>query len=611
MCGIAAQFSKNFKPPDKARIRAMAEDISHRGPDDEGYYFGEWFGLGFKRLSILDLSSAGHQPMFDEHRNYVIVYNGELYNFKQIRQELSEKGYKFVSGSDTEVVLKSFIEWGPECLSKFIGMFAFIIVDLRSDRVFTARDHLGIKPLYFYQNKDNIIFASEIKSLRQFMKFSLNEDALYEQFFYRYVSDRQTIFKNIYRLSPGTYMEFDKRGVIREERYYDIAEGLLNPGCEINTGSIETDLKNSIFMHTQSDVGYNIQLSGGIDSSYITAVLARDYGQDLHTYSVTLKGFEKDESRYQNIVADLYGPKHHSFELSGTDMAENLPKATWHMDMPVVHDACVFLMLLCEHSRKHSKVILTGEGADELFGGYGRYSIPFRRKFAFQLKRAIGSQPKMIPNFWKFRTLKSMMSRDIGVDEQIDFDQNASIGLFEGLNKNIPYRHEVADNFPDLLRKIIISDQTSYLNSLLERQDKMAMTMSVETRVPFCTYPLFNSVNAIDPKSKITPVPKALLKRMAEKYYDKQFIYRKKIGFLLPIDSWLRDKKNLGRYLDLLTDSTFSQRGFYNVRAVSKAVDEHLKKEKDWSKDLMNLIKFEIWHRMFIDDAGAGTKNWT
>ncbi|HDZ62680.1 MAG TPA: asparagine synthase (glutamine-hydrolyzing), partial [Nitrospirae bacterium] len=443
MCGIAAQFSKNSRLPDKARVRAMAEDISHRGPDDEGYYFGDWFGLGFKRLSILDLSQAGHQPMFDEQKNYVIVYNGELYNFKQIRQELATKGYAFFSNSDTEVVLKSFIEWGPECLSKFVGMFAFIIVDLKKGRVFTARDHLGIKPLYMYQDEANILFASEIKSFRQFTKFSLNEDALYEQFSYRYVSDRQTIFKNIYRLSPGTYMEFDKKGVIHEKRYYDVAEGLLNPGTsKINLGSIEADLKNSIFMHTQSDVGYNIQLSGGIDSSYITAVLAKDYGQDLHTYSVTLKDYEKDESRYQNIVADLYRPKHHSFELSGTDMADNLPKATWNMDMPVVHDACVFLMLLCEHSRQHSKVILTGEGADELFGGYGRYKIPFRRKLAFQLRRIMGPQPKLVPNFWKFRTLRSLMSRDIGLDEQIDFDQGASSGLFEGLDKNIQYRQE-------------------------------------------------------------------------------------------------------------------------------------------------------------------------
>ncbi|HDZ62715.1 MAG TPA: hypothetical protein ENH40_06185, partial [Nitrospirae bacterium] len=184
---------------------------------------------------------------------------------------------------------------------------------------------------------------------------------------------------------------------------------------------------------------------------------------------------------------------------------------------------------------------------------------------------------------------------------QIDFDQGASSGLFEGLDKNIQYRQETAAGFPDLLRKIIISDQTSYLNSLLERQDKMAMAMSVETRVPFCIHPLFNSVNSLDPKSKINPVPKVILKKLSEKYFNKEFVYRKKIGFLLPIDSWLRDKKNLGRYLDLLTDSTFCQRGFYNAKAVSKAVDEHLKKEKDWSKDLMNLIKFEMWHRIFID----------
>lgn len=598
MCGIVAQFSKNVCPPDQVRIRAMAEDINHRGPDDEGFYFGEWFGLGFKRLSILDLSKAGHQPMFDNQENFTIVYNGELYNFKQIRQELIGKGYLFSSNSDTEVVLKSFIEWGPECLSKFIGMFAFIVVDLIHEKVFVARDQLGIKPLYFYQDKDAILFASEIKCFRHYIKFELNESALYEQFFYRYVSGKQTIFKNIYRLPPGTYMEFDKRGIIFEKKYYDITESLLNSrNLNIDLRLVENEVKDSIFFHTQSDVGYNIQLSGGIDSSYITAVLAKDYKQELHTYSVTLKGYEEDESPYQDVVSSLYPINHHSFPLDGRDMADNLPKATWHMDMPIIHTACVFLMMLCKYSKEHSKVILTGEGGDELFGGYGRYNIPFARKFAFQLK-SIGFPFKILPDIWrKFRTIKNY---DFGLDEQ-NFFMEESMKLFRNINKEMSYRRQVANKFPDLLCKIIASDQTSYLNSLLERQDRMAMAMSVEARVPFCVHTLFDLVNSFNPKDKIKPVPKFILKKLSEKYFDEKFIYRPKTGFLLPIDAWLRDKKGLGRYLDLLVDNTFRQRGFYNISVVSKAIDEHLKEEKNRDKDLMNLIKFELWHRMFID----------
>jgi len=601
MCGIVAQFTKNMDKPDKNRVRAMAEDINHRGPDDEGFYFGGWFGLGFKRLSIIDLSYAGHQPMIDEQKRYVIVYNGELYNFTQIREELINLGYAFFSHTDTEVVLKSFIEWGPKCLIRFIGMFAFIVVDLINENVFVARDQLGIKPVYFFEDKKNILFASEIKCFRHFIRFELNESALYEQFFYKYVSGKQTIFKNIYRLSPGSYIEFDNSGIISEKRYYEVTDSLRNPKKSvINTGELEYELKASILAHTQSDVGYNIQLSGGIDSSYITAVLAKDYRQDLHTFSVALNGYEKDESPYQNIVTELYNTHHHSFNLDGKSLANIFPMATWHMDMPIIHTNCPFLMLLCKHSKKHSKVILTGEGADELFGGYQRYNIPFSHKLAFRLKR-LGIKQWMFPSLWKFRSLKYLLSKDIGLDEQADLSENKSWKLFSNLNKQYFYREQIHNKFSDLLRIIIAQDQTVYLTSLLERQDKMSMSMSVEARVPFCMYKLFDLVNSFNPRDKISPMPKYILKKLSEKYFDSGFIYRQKTGFALPIDQWLRDKNNLGRYLDLLTDSTFRQRGFYNAKVVSKTVDSFLKNKDSTFKDLWSIVRFEVWHRIFID----------
>ncbi len=601
MCGIAAQFSKNRQKPDKSRIKSMADDINHRGPDDEGFYFGTWFGIGFKRLSIIDLSYAGHQPMFDEKMKTVIVYNGELYNFKEIRQELIGIGYSFSSNSDTEVVLKSFIEWGPKCLEKFVGMFAFIVVDLVNESVFVARDQLGIKPLYFFEDKDNILFASEIKCFRHFIKFELNESALYEQFFYKYVSGKQTIFKDIYRLSPGTYLVFDKNGLVSEKKYYDVTDSLANSKKNtINLQTVEDKLKTSIFAHTQSDVGYNIQLSGGIDSSYITAVLAKDYRQDLHTFSVVLKGYEKDESLFQKIVTGFYNTHHHSFNLDGKSLADIFPKATWHMDMPISHTNCPFLMLLCKHSKKHSKVILTGEGADELFGGYNRYNIHFSRKFAFRLK-CLGFKQWMLPGLWKFRSLKNLLSEDLGLNEQADLSEESSGELFFNFDKQNIFRKQVVSKFPELICKIIAQDQTVYLASLLERQDKMSMGMSVEARVPFCVHTLFDHVNSFNPRDKVRPMPKVILKKLTEKYYDKEFIYRRKTGFGLPIDLWLRDKKNLGKYLDLLTDSTFRQRGFYNTKSVSKTVDSALKNKDSSFKDLWSIIRFEVWHRIFID----------
>jgi len=604
MCGIVAQFNKTNQIIDKEIIMAMTKDIQHRGPDDEGYYFSDWFGLGHKRLSIIDLSSCGHQPMLDENSRFVIAYNGELYNYLDLKNTLTSLGCKFFSDSDTEVILKSYIIWGSDCLMRFVGMFAFVIVDLIKQRAFVARDQLGIKPLYYYELNDSITFASEIKCLRHIARFSINEDALYEQFFLRYVSGRRTIFKDIYRLPAGSYMVVDKGKQPKIIQYYDVCNSLKeSPRIDINYSDVEDELNKSIYAHTVSDVGYNIQLSGGIDSSYITAVLSKKYHHMLHTFSVELNGFEYDESHYQQIVSQRYATIHHRYPMGGKDMAEYLPLATWHMDMPIIHTSCVLLMILCLHSRQHSKVMLTGEGADEMFGGYGRYIIPLQIKIAFLLKK-LKINPDYIPEFYKFKGLKKLLSRDLGIDEQINFPDDSKF-LYSDLKKDLSYRKHVAHPFPDILRKIIASDQTSHLNSLFERQDKMSMAMSVETRVPFCTFPLFDMVNAINPKKKITPYPKTILKKLTEKYFSNDFIYRKKIGFLLPVAKWLNDKKTLGKYLDLLTDTTFRQRGYYNITEVERAVDDHIKRKQDRSKDLMNIIKFEVWHRMFIDKQAS------
>lgn len=602
MCGIVAQFNFDGAPPDVRKIKAMSHDIRHRGPDDDGIYMGEWFGLGHRRLSILDLGQGGHQPMLDEGGRFVIAYNGEIYNYRELREELKRK-CSFQSLSDTEVVLKSWMVWGKDCLTRFVGMFAFIIVDLVGKKVFAARDQLGIKPLYFFETSKSIYFSSEIKSFRHVIRFEVNEDALFEQFMYRYVSGERTIFKHIRRLPPGSLMEFTRQGSPCITRYYDVCDGLKDGGRgDINYNEIEQRLFESIKIHTVSDVGYNIQLSGGIDSSYITAVLSRECDQALHTFSVELSGFEDDESAYQQVVTEKFGTHHHGFDIGAEEMTEHLPKATWYMDLPIVHTSCVFLMLLCDHSVKHSKVILTGEGADELFGGYGRYNIPRVNRWAFQLKRA-GVRPGIFPKMWKFRGLRNFLSMDVGVDEQI-FIPRESERLYTSLSPDIVYRKGVSGGFSDLLKKIVASDQTSYLNSLFERQDKMSMAASVEARVPFCIPSLFDYVNRIDPWKKIRPVPKSILKKLSERYFDNKFIYRNKNGFLLPTDKWLKDKKLLGKYIDLLTDKTFNQRGYYNAGSVGKAVDQHLYGEKDRTKELMNLIKFEIWHRMFIDQQG-------
>lgn len=603
MCGIVCHLSfiPNNEPVDSL-LKRMAQDIHHRGPDDEGYYINNWVGLGFKRLSILDISSKGHQPMVDETENYIITMNGEIYNFKSIRDELISKGFVFKSQTDTEVVLKGYIEWGTCVFEKLQGMFAVILFDKKKNEIIAARDHLGIKPLYYYLSDKYALLGSEIKSFRHKIDFESNTNKLYEQFIYGYVSGEDTIFKDVYRILPGTYHIYNSEGLVEINEYYNVTKQIRTSNyLNYTDEEIKEKLDKSILDHTISDVGYNIQLSGGVDSSYITAVLSQKYGQKLNTFSITMAGFEKDESDFQRLVSEKYNTQHFSYNASGSDLFSNYERATWHHDLPMVHPASVFLMLLSKHSREHSKVILTGEGADELFSGYSRYNI--NKKYAFYYKLAkFPNIVKYFPEVNKFKTLKKYLNNtEFGIDEAVYFSTEKQSKLFVGLIKDLSYRKGVPDKFSSLIHKITASDQTSYLNWLFERQDKMSMAMSVESRVPFSNYQLFDMLNSINPQKKIKPQPKAILKRIAKDYFDSSFIYRRKNGFVLPYDKWLRDEKSLKPWFDLITDKTFSERGYYNTTQVNKMVDSHLYKSEDHSKYLLNLINYEIWHRMFID----------
>ena len=427
---------------------------------------------------------------------------------------------------------------------------------------------------------------------------------MYEQFRYGYVSGKNTIFKNIYRLQPGKYLRVNKNGLIEENLYYDVTAGLNEmPFKEVNYPVVKNDLNESILNHTMSDVGYNIQLSGGIDSSYITAVLSKEYNQTPDTYSVTLEGYDKDESIYQRIVAEKFGTTHHSFSMSGKDMYNNFEKATWHYDIPQVHLSSIFLMLLCQHSKISSKVILTGEGSDELFGGYSSfYNKKILKYSVLNFLQRHDKSLSLIPDISNFRKIKNSINNFIiGIDHSSFFSRDMSNFIFNSLKDNIEYRKSVINNIDELVNKIFASFQTSYLNFLFERQDKMSMAMSVEARVPFSNRYLFDKMNRIHFSKKIRPVPKAILKKLSEQYFDKDFIYRRKIGFALPLGKWLRDKDSLKPMLDLLTDKTFRERGFYNYRNINTLIDKHLYNRQDYSKFLMNIINFEVWHRIFID----------
>ena len=612
MCGIVAAISKNGRPVPRQVVARMSDDIIHRGPDDHGFWFSYWCGLGARRLSILDLSEHGHQPMLDPTGTYLIVYNGEVYNFSALREELQHEGVAFRSSSDTEVVLQSYIRWGEDSVNRLLGMFAFIIVNIPRREVFIARDQLGIKPLYYHESKDFFFVASEIKALRHVVAFELNHDVLYEQFAFRYVAGESTPFKNIYKFPPGAYWSLTPGGARRTYQYYDVTRSLRSNADIDEETCLRTSraaVIDSIKAHTASDVGYAVQLSGGVDSSLITATLSRELGHRLKTFSIVIPGAQYDESQFQRAVSERYRTDHQEMEVGDRTFAEALEKATWHMDVPIVHLGCVLLMLLCQQSARTSKVILTGEGADELFAGYNRHltnaNFPFGNgAWLGPLLKRLNVNPRILPPIQPIRRYKSQLALKL-IDSQRTLKRPIMESFLDGLPENTPYRDQVVESQDGGFLQGLAHDQACYLASLLDRQDKMSMAASVEARVPFCNPQLFDLVNPMSTELKLKgDTTKYLLKKIAEEYLDRAVLYRRKNGLNIPIEEWTRQGP-LADQLTLLTDQTARERGFYNHRAIVKAVDQQRSGKGNFGRYLAAILMFEIWMRMFIDGGAA------
>ncbi|MCP4914396.1 MAG: asparagine synthase (glutamine-hydrolyzing) [Oligoflexia bacterium] len=601
MCGFVAVFSKDGKKIDRTLVQRMSDLIHHRGPDSSSYWENSSVALSFKRLSIFDTSEAGTQPMLSFNGDYVISFNGEVYNFLEIRDELESKGYKFTSGSDTEVVLNSFIEWGEGCVNRFIGMFAFIIVNTKTSEAFVARDHLGIKPLFYTEDNDFLYFASEIKAFKPIKKFSINQNSLYEQLYFRYVYGENTPFEKVFRFPEGSRARIDKGSVRDIHKYYTIYKSLESfdsNNRNVSNEIIETALNDSIKLHTRSDVGYNVQLSGGVDSSYVTAI-ASELNSHLSTYSIAIPGSDLDESEFQRIVSNKFNTNHHEIKIGFDDFENVLDSATWAMDLPIVHLGCVFLKLLCAESRNDSKVILTGEGADELFAGYSRYNFQKLEKIVFGLLDS-GVKESHIPSFGPFGKLKRRLAEPI-IYKQLHYERRVFDKLFSGLTPKLKEREEVLESMNSSFNKMMAHDQTAYLSSLLERQDRMSMSESVESRVPFCNPKLFDLINPVALSQKISGgVTKSIFKKISEKKLPYDLLYRRKRGLTLPVDDWLRSGK-MNERVAFLTDSKAKTRGFYNHKELVKIIDLHMAQKGNYGKYIFNLIMFETWHRQFID----------
>ena len=597
VCGFVAMFEpgRRFETD---LLERMGGDIFHRGPDSGGIVEEEGFGLSVRRLAIIDPGAASDQPMSDRRGRYTLVFNGEIYNHRELRRTLIERGVRFRTDGDTEVLLQGFMTWGNAVLERLEGMYAFVIVDRRERRAFAARDPLGIKPLYFRRLGATVALASEIRPLRRLGPAGADEGAVAELLTFGWAAGRLSNVAGIDRVPGGTLitLSLDGGGVLRR-RDRDILDDMNPKGPPIAEEEIEDRLRRSVRDHLMSDVGYNLQLSGGVDSSLVAALAQEESGTGIASYGVRLDDSRYDESPYRKEVVAATGLAHHEIDLDGVDFADALPRAVRHMEGPVPHGGCVMLMLLCDRSKANSKVILTGEGADEAFGGYLRYAL--WRKLAWQERLGKALPAGLLPPLYPFRGTRRLQGVDAAVYASVYQDFRALAKLFPQL---VPapagLREKVSDRFADFRDRLLALDHACYLESLLVRQDKMSMAASVEARMPFVHLPLWRQINRLRREVRIPGrITKPVLKRIARKVLPRGIVDRRKVGLRLPYDEWTSDPAALGRYLELLTQTDCRLAAFADKAALPDVVARYRAGERQGLPFMFTLINLELWLR--------------
>jgi len=599
MCGLAAFFSPGRTFPE-ALLNGADADLHHRGPDSAGRAAEPGWALVFRRLAIMDPTEAADQPMSDVAGRCTLIFNGEVYNFQALRRELEASGARFRTNSDTEVILNGYLRWGADVVERLEGMYAFVLVDRAQQVAIAARDPFGIKPLYLCETPSGIGLASEMAPLTRLAAPRVDETALAELMLFSWAAGTLSNLKGIERVPGGTLLTIPLQGgAIRRRRFCDVLE-TLHSDESMSAKQAETAtlaaVEQSVRAHLMSDVGYTLQLSGGVDSGLVAALASEAAGRRISSYSVSLGDHPFDEGRYRKPMVERYGLNHHEIEIGGREFAEALPRAVRHMEGPVPHGGCVTLMLLCDCLRAESKVVLTGEGADEMFGGYERYGL--WRKLARQERLSRLLPASLLPPVRPFLGLRRLAGRDAAIYSAVYHDFHAMHRVFPALAPKPGLREATSRRFADFRDRLFAVDQVAYLESLLVRQDKMAMAASVEARVPYVHLPLARVANAL-PRDVRAPggVTKPLLKKIAARYLDHDAVYRRKIGLWLPYDDWLADEKGLGRYLDLLAEPNGRLRAYADGPALTKAVARFRAGERRGIASMWILVNTEMWLR--------------
>ncbi len=609
MCGFCG-FTGELVSRD-GYIRQMSEKITHRGPDSEGYYLGDGIAMGFRRLSIIDLA-AGDQPLYNEDKTLVLTFNGEIYNYRPLREELLAAGHVFATESDSEVLLHGFEEWGEGLLPRLRGMFGFAIWNTADKSLFLARDYFGIKPLHYTLLPDGrLVYGSEIKSIlvHPDVVKEFNEAALDGYLSFQYAVPRETFFKGIYCLPPAHYLWY-RNGEATEHRYW---EPVFDPDesmtLEDAVQRIDEAFTDSVEAHRISDVEVGCFLSGGVDSSYVASYFA---GQKAFTVGFD-NGQHYNESNYAAELAQAVGITHYTHLISEEEYWESLPAVQYHLDQPLADPSCVALYFVSKLAAEHVKVVLSGEGADELFGGYRIYHEPTSlrgyQKLPRWLRRAAASLVSAIPFDFKgksflIRGSKTLEERFIGNANM--FTQREKEKLLKDIPATDPTRltaayYERCKGQDDVTRMQYLDINRWMVGDILLKADRMSMAHSLELRVPFLDKEVFRVASRVPVKHRIGGgTTKYAMRLAAERHMPKESASKPKLGFPVPIRIWLRQEKYAAKVREAFTSEAAQK--FFRTEELIRLLDKHVAGKKDNSRKIWTVYMFLVWYGVYFGE---------
>ena len=611
MCGFVGFCSKDVK--DKNVIKEMNNQIIHRGPDSDGYYFDKDVNFGFRRLSIIDLHE-GSQPILNEGGDTAIIFNGEIYNYQELREDLVAKGYKFKTHTDTEVILHGYEEYGEEgILAKLRGMFAFTIWDSKKEKLFGARDHFGIKPYYYALLDGDLLFGSEVKSFLKYPKFKkeVNEKALKHYLVFQYNPLEETFFKGVKKLRPGHYYIYEN-GKMEIKTYYNLTLDYKDMTFDEAVGKIEKEVEESVKYHKISDVEVGSFLSGGVDSSYVVATAMPD-----KTFSVGFdnKGF--NETMYAKELSDSLGIKNFAKLITPDEFFEGINKVQYYSDEPHANLSSVPLYFLSKLASEQVKVVLSGEGADELFAGYNEYAdaLPQRvyRKLPFSLRHKLYLKYKDRKHF-RGQTIilkygQKVEDRYIGPAEIMTDELANSLVTSKYKNSETSrdltkkYYDEVK-NMDDVSKRLYLDMKMWIVEDILLKADKMTMANSIELRVPLLDKKMWELARTIPVRHKVhNEITKYAFRRAAKNKLPEDWAKRRKLGFVVPFVLWIKEEKYYKIVKEVFNKDFVSE--FFDKDKINKLLDDHFNGITNNGRKVYTIYTFLKWYEIYFKGVAA------